>query len=96
MALTALKGKKTKRKSNRAKARSGIAHVPLHSFDAMVDYVHHEVSRKEIIAHNKKYVKKHFKSFTAYAWCKPMSLPLLLEKGFEAGDTCVYVSSTIE
>lgn len=61
MALTALKGKKTKRKSNRAKARSGIAHVPLHSFDAMVDYVHHEVSRKEIIAHNKKYVKKHFK-----------------------------------
>ena len=43
-----------------------------------------------------KYVKTHYKGYKVYAWCKPMSLPLLLEKGFKAGDTCVYVSSTIK
>ncbi len=62
MALTALKGKKIKRKATRAKARTGIAHVPLNSFDAMVNYVHSEVPRKEIIAYNKSYAKKHFKN----------------------------------
>ena len=41
------------------------------------------------------YVNIHFKNFTAYAWCKPMSLPLLLEKGFTEGDTCVYVEKKI-
>jgi hypothetical protein len=30
-----------------------------------------------------------------YAWCKPMSLPLLIEKGFKEGDTCVYVEKKI-
>jgi len=43
-----------------------------------------------------EYVKEHYKNYTAYAWCKPMSLPLLVEKGFEVGDKCVYVSSIIE
>ena len=43
-----------------------------------------------------EYVKTHYKGYKVYAWCKPMSLPLLLEKGFEASDTCVYVSSNIE
>ena len=43
-----------------------------------------------------KYVKEKYKGYKVYAWCKPMSLPLLLEKGFKAGDTCVYVSSIIE
>jgi GNAT superfamily N-acetyltransferase len=43
-----------------------------------------------------EYVKTHYKGYKVYAWCKPMSLPLLLEKDFKAGDTCVYVSSTIE
>ena len=37
------------------------------------------------------YVSEYFKGFIVYAWCKPMSLPLLIEKGFETGDTCVYV-----
>jgi hypothetical protein len=31
-----------------------------------------------------------------YAWCKPGSLPLLLEKGFTAGETCTYVEKVIE
>ena len=38
-----------------------------------------------------KYVNKNFKGHKAYAWAKPMSLPLLLEKGFKAGDSSVYV-----
>ena len=38
-----------------------------------------------------KYVNKHFQNFTCYAWAKPASLPLLIEKGFKEGDTCVYV-----
>ena len=42
-----------------------------------------------------EFVKKEFKGFKAYAWAKPMSLPLLLEKGFEEGDTCVYVEKKI-
>ena len=41
------------------------------------------------------YVSEYFKGFIVYAWCKPMSLPLLIEKGFETGDTCVYVEKKI-
>ena len=41
------------------------------------------------------YVLEHFKGFTVYAWCKPMSLPLSIEKGFKTGDTCVYVEKKI-
>jgi len=33
--------------------------------------------------------------FIVYAWCKPMSLPLLLDNGFVEGDTCVYVEKEI-
>jgi len=42
-----------------------------------------------------KYVQKHFKGFTCYAWAKPMSLPLLIEKKFKVGEECVYVEKTI-
>ena len=42
-----------------------------------------------------EYVNKHFNDFTVYAWCKSMSLPLLIEKGFETGETCVYVEKKI-
>tara|TARA_R110001592_G_scaffold3377_9_gene18890 strand:+ start:9627 stop:9899 length:273 start_codon:yes stop_codon:yes gene_type:complete len=38
-----------------------------------------------------KFVNKEYKGYKVYAWCKPMSLPLLLENGFEEGDTCTYV-----
>ena len=37
------------------------------------------------------YVNKHYKNHTTYAWCKPASLPLLIEKGFKEGDTITYV-----
>jgi hypothetical protein len=42
-----------------------------------------------------EYVNEHYKGYKAYAWCKPMSLPLLLEKGFIEGDNCIYVEKKI-
>tara|TARA_B100000287_G_C20602722_1_gene768777 strand:+ start:1025 stop:1300 length:276 start_codon:yes stop_codon:yes gene_type:complete len=36
-----------------------------------------------------------YKGYTVYAWCKPKSLPLLLEKGFEEGEECTYVEKEI-
>ena len=42
-----------------------------------------------------EFVKTNFKGYKAYAWAKPMSLPLLIEKGFKEGDTCVYVEKKI-
>jgi len=42
------------------------------------------------------YVKKKYQGHTVYAWCRPASLPLLLEKGFEPGETCTYVEKIIE
>ena len=41
------------------------------------------------------YVQEHFKNFTVYAWAKSMSLPLLIEKGFNTGDKCVYVEKKV-
>ena len=43
-----------------------------------------------------RYVQEQYNGWTAYAWCLPMSLPLLLEKGFTEGDTCVYVEKEIK
>lgn len=43
-----------------------------------------------------EYVKEHYKGYLVYAWCKEASLPLLLEKGFEAGEICTYVELKIE
>ena len=42
-----------------------------------------------------EYVNEMYTDKTIYAWCLPMSLPLLLEKGFTEGDTCVYVEKKI-
>ena len=42
-----------------------------------------------------QYVNEHYKGWNAYAWCKPMSLPLLLEKGFTTGDSTIYVEKEI-
>ena len=43
-----------------------------------------------------EYVKAKYPGHTVYAWCKPGSLPLLLEKGFTEGETCTYVEKVIE
>ena len=42
-----------------------------------------------------EYVKTRYSGFTVYAWCKPGSLPLLIEKGFNVGETCTYVEKII-
>ena len=42
-----------------------------------------------------EYVNNAYTDKTIYAWCLPMSLPLLKEKGFTEGDTCVYVEKKI-
>ena len=42
-----------------------------------------------------EYVNEVYTDKTIYAWCLPMSLPLLQEKGFTEGDTCVYVEKKI-
>ena len=42
-----------------------------------------------------EYVQNKYKDWLAYAWCKPASLPLLLEKGFDMGETCTYVEKKV-
>ena len=41
------------------------------------------------------YVQSKYPGWLACAWCKPSSLPLLLEKGFNAGEMCTYVERVI-
>lgn len=41
------------------------------------------------------HVQENYSGWTVYAWCKDVSLPLLLEKGFEAGEICTYVEKKI-
>jgi GNAT superfamily N-acetyltransferase len=41
------------------------------------------------------YVNENYKGYLIYAWCKDNSLPLLLEKGFESGETVTYVEKKI-
>ena len=42
-----------------------------------------------------EYVKTRYSGYTVYAWCKPGSLPLLIEKGFTEGETSTYVEKII-
>ena len=42
-----------------------------------------------------EYCKKKYKGCLVYAWCKEKSLPLLLEKGFTAGEISTYVEKEI-
>ncbi len=48
-------------------------------------------TRWDFIHKNEKY-----KGYKVYAWCLPKSLPLLKQKGFTEGDTCVYVERIID
>jgi hypothetical protein len=63
-------------------------------------WVHEEHRRKGIYRMlwdaRWEYVQQQFKGYLVYAWCKPASLPLLLEKEFDAGETCTYVEKIIE
>lgn len=42
------------------------------------------------------YVNQNYSGYLVYAWCKEGSLPLLVEKGFDVGETCYYVEKKIE
>jgi len=63
-------------------------------------WVHEEHRRKGIYRTlwetRWNHAQARYKGYKVYAWCKPASLPLLLEKGFDAGETCTYVEKTIE
>ena len=41
------------------------------------------------------YIQDNYAGYTTYAWCKPVSLPLLLEKGFTTGDSSIYVEREV-
>lgn len=41
------------------------------------------------------YVNEHYKNYLVYAWCKDNSLPLLIEKEFNIGETVTYVEKKI-
>jgi hypothetical protein len=43
-----------------------------------------------------EYVKDNYKGWTVYAWCKETSLPLLLEKGFDSGESVTYVEKKVD
>lgn len=43
-----------------------------------------------------EYVNDYYKGYLVYAWCKESSLPLLIEKGFNGGESCIYVEKKIE
>ena len=63
MSLTALKGRKSTKKVARAKARTGLAGVPVDKgFNAVKDYFHLHVDRKDCIQQVKTWIKNNFPS----------------------------------
>ena len=72
MGLTALKGKKIKKKNTRSRARTGLAGVPIEKgFDAVKNYFHLEVDRKDCINQVKTWVKKNFPQPSKYILANP-------------------------
>jgi len=72
MGLTALKGKKNKKKVLRARARTGLAGVPIDKgFDAVKDYFHLQVDKKDCISQVKAWVKKNFPEPAKYILANP-------------------------
>ena len=72
MGLTALKGKKSKKKTIRSKARTGLAGVPIEKgFDAVQEYFHLEVDKKDCISQVKTWVKKNFPQPAKYILSHP-------------------------
>jgi GNAT superfamily N-acetyltransferase len=43
-----------------------------------------------------QYVNENYSGYVVYAWCKESSLPLLLEMGFDMGESATYVEKNIE
>ena len=72
MSLTALKGKKTKKKVLRARARTGLAGIPVDKgFNSVKDYFHLNVDRKDCIQQVKTWIKKNFPEPSKYILANP-------------------------
>jgi hypothetical protein len=72
MGLTALKGKKLKKKTVRSRSRTGLAGVPIEKgFNAVKDYFHLEVDRKDCVSQVKTWVKKNFPDASKYILANP-------------------------
>ena len=72
MSLTALKGKKTKKKVLRARARTGLAGIPVDKgFNAVKDYFHLQVDKKDCVSQVKTWVKKNFPQPSKYILANP-------------------------
>ena len=72
MGLQALKGKKIKKKTMRARARTGLAGVPTDKgFNAVKDYFHLQVDRKDCVSQVKTWVKKNFPGPSKYILANP-------------------------
>ena len=67
MGLAALKGKKSKKKIARSRARTGVNGAPIEKgFDAVKDYFHMNVDKKDCISQVKTWVKKNFPEPSKY------------------------------
>ena len=72
MSLTALKGKKTKKKVLRARARTGLAGIPVDKgFNAVKDYFHLQVDRKDCVSQVKTWIKKNCPEPSKYILANP-------------------------
>jgi len=72
MGLTALKGNKRKKKVGRARARTGLAGIPIEKgFDVVKEYFHLEVDKKDCINQVKKWIKKNFPQPSKYILANP-------------------------
>jgi len=72
MGLAALKGKKSKKKIARSRARTGVNGAPIEKgFDAVKDYFHMNVDKKDCISQVKTWVKKNFPKPSKYILANP-------------------------
>tara|TARA_R110001592_G_scaffold63808_1_gene195771 strand:- start:2348 stop:3490 length:1143 start_codon:yes stop_codon:yes gene_type:complete len=72
MGLAALKGKKSKKKIARSRARTGVNGAPIEKgFDAVKDYFHMNVDKKDCIDQVKTWVKKNFPEPSKYILANP-------------------------
>ena len=72
MSLTALKGRKSTKKVARAKARTGLAGVPVDKgFNAVKDYFHLQVDKKDCVSQVKTWIKKNFPEPSKYILANP-------------------------
>ena len=72
MSLTALKGKKTKKKVLRARARTGLAGIPVDiGFNAVKDFFHLQVDKKDCVSQVKTWIKKNFPEPSKYILANP-------------------------